>query len=358
MRKLKDERGGKPSASRGEDYELCNGKHALESGLEDKTNPAAEEGNRIHLWCEDDSAIELSSDELPLAKEMISQRNLVMDIVFPDWRDNPPSTIIKEQRLWYRSNRFSGKADFVAVDGKDALIVDYKCGRIPVTAARENGQMRWNVALLDCKYKFDTVTVALIQPRCGAPSIHTYDRDGIKKCRARVVSTLRKIEAANPPLRAGEKQCKYCKAKGFCPELAKKQEVVSRVEDASALTTRQLAELLSVVPAIEAKCKQIKAHAKELLLENPDAIGGWMLVAPSPTRSVVDPKGAFQKMEEESLINAEGFLASCSVSMSKLQREVIEHTGMGPTEAKRTINTVLGNSIAEKQREPSIKREA
>lgn len=356
MKELKDERGGKPSASRGEDYELCNGKHKMEAGLKDTTSEAAKEGDRIHYWLEDDSGIELSPDELALAKEMESQRTDIMDLVFPDWRDSPPKTIIKEERLWYRGNRYSGKADYVAIDGKIALIVDYKCGRIPVTHARDNGQMRWNVALLDCKYAFNTVVVALIQPRCGTPTIHTYDKKGIKRCRSKVTATLRKMEGGNPPLRAGEKQCKYCKAKSFCPELAKKQDAVVKVKDASQLTTGQLAELLTILPAIEAKCKAIKAHAKELLLDNPTSIAGWQLTKPNPTRSIANPKSAYQKLEDESLIDAEGFLSSCSVSMTKLQHEVVEHTGMGPSEAKRMINTVLGDSMVEKQREPSIKK--
>ncbi len=157
-------------------------------------------------------------------------------------------------------------------------------------------------------------------------------------------------------MRAGEKQCKYCKAKSFCPELAKKQDAVVKVKDASQLTTGQLAELLTILPAIEAKCKAIKAHAKELLLDNPTSIEGWQLTKPNPTRSIANPKSAYQKLEDESLIDAEGFLSSCSVSMTKLQHEVVEHTGMGPSEAKRMINTVLGDSMVEKQREPSIKK--
>ena len=358
MNELKDERGGKPSASKGEDYEACNGKHKMEEGLEDTSSEAAKEGDRIHLWLEDDTAIKLSDNELYLAKQMESERNAIMDVVFPEWRDNPPKTIIKEERLWYRGNRYSGKADFVAIDGKTALIVDYKCGRIPVTHARDNGQMKWNVALLDCKYAFDTITVALIQPRCGAPTLHTYDKAGVKKCRSKVTSTLRKMEGVNPPLKAGEKQCKYCKAKGFCPELTKKQEAISRVKDASALTSSQVAELLAVLPAVEAKCKAIKAHAKELLLDNPNSIEGWSLSVPTPTRAIANPKTAYERLEDESLIGAEGFLASCSVSMTKLQAEVVEHTGMGPTEAKRMINTALGDSMTEKQREPSIKKAA
>lgn len=356
MKKSKDERKGKPSASNGESYEACNGKHLMEAGLEDNASPAAEEGNRIHLWCEDQTAIELLEDELELAKEMISQRDMVMGMVFPDWRENPPPTIVKEQRLWYRQNRFSGKADFVAVDGKSALLVDYKCGRIPVTHARENGQMRWNVALLDHIFSFDSITVAVIQPRCGAPTIHTFDDKAVKKLRYKVTSALRLMEGANPRLRAGEKQCKYCKAKEFCPELNKKQEAIIRVADAEVLTPTQLSVLLTFLPAVEAKCKAVKAHAKQLLEDNPNAIAGWQLSVPYPTRFIGDPKTAFQKLEDESLIAAEGFLASCSVSVTKLQKEVVEHTGVGPTEAKRMIKTALGTTMEEKLREPSIKK--
>jgi len=356
VKKLKDERGGQPSASKGEDYEACSGKHKMECGLKDASSEAAMEGNRIHEWLEDDSSVELNDNELALAKDMESQRGVIMDMVFPEWRDNPPSTIIKEDRLWYRGKRFSGKADFVAICGGNALIIDYKCGRIPVSHARDNGQMRWNVALLDCKYAFNTITVALIQPRCGAATLHTYDKKGIKRCRTTVTATLRKMEADNPPLKAGEKQCKYCKAKSFCPELNKKQEAITNIEDAEVLNPAQLAELLAVLPAVEAKCKQIKAHAKELLLDNPNSIEGWQLSIPSLTRSITSPKTAYERLEDESLIGSEGFLASCSVSMSKLQHEVVEHTGMGPTEAKRMINTVLGDSMTERQREPSIKR--
>ena len=89
MNESKDERGGKPSASKGEDYEACNGKHQMESGLEDTSSGAAEEGNRIHLWLEDDQAIELVDNELALAKEMESQRCDIMDFVFPDGGTTP-----------------------------------------------------------------------------------------------------------------------------------------------------------------------------------------------------------------------------------------------------------------------------
>ena len=228
MSELKDERDGKPSASKGEDYEACHGKHQMESGLEDSSSDAAEEGNRIHLWLEDDQAIELVDNELALAKEMESQRCTIMGFVFPDWQDNPPATIINEERLWYRGNRYSGKADFVAIDGKKALIVDYKCGRIPVSHARENGQMRWNVALLDCKYDLDYVTVArssldVVRQPCTPTTCLTLRRLG-----ARLHPLFVRWRLSIPPLKPVRSSANTAKLRTFAPNLIKNRRLSVR----------------------------------------------------------------------------------------------------------------------------------
>lgn len=354
----KDERKGKPSASNGEAYELCNARHQMEAGMADTSSSAAEEGNRIHLWLEDNTAIELSREELLLAREMDEQRDMIMDLTFPDWRENPPTLIVKEERIWYRGKRYSGKADFIAIRGFTALIVDYKCGRIPVTPARDNGQMRWNVALMDHKYSFNEVTVALIQPRCGAFSTHTYDAKAVASARRKVTSTLRKMEGANPKLRAGEKQCKYCKAKRLCPALQEKQEVIISVANVNALTSAQMSELMGVLPAVEARCKAIKDHAKALLKENHDAIPGYELTDPSSSRSIIDPLSAMSLAEHDGMLDQDYFISCCTVSITKLQKAIGEYTNMKPSEVRRRMNTVLGHTILEKKRESSVRKVA
>jgi len=264
--------------------------------------------------------------------------------------------LIKEKRLWYRGNRFSGKADLIAIKDGVALIVDYKCGRIPVTPAETNGQMRWNVALMAHHYAFNEVTVALVQPRCGPPSTYTYDQKAIKKARAQVTSTLRKMESNNPVLRVGEKQCKYCKAKAFCPALQKKQGDLMRVSDVHALTPVQLSEVLTVLPAVKAQCKAIEEHAKELLHEDANAIPGYGLTEPTLMRSVNDIVTAFERLGKANLIDEARFMECCSVKIGHLQKAVASHTSSGPTEARRQMNTALGDAITEKMKAVSIRR--
>ena len=330
----------------------------MEAGLKDTSSSAAEEGNRIHLWLEDNTAIELSSEEMALAREMDEQRDMVMDLTFPDWREKPPSLIVKEERIWYRGKRYSGKADFIAIRGTTALIVDYKCGRMPVTPAKDNGQMRWNVALMDHKYAFDEVTMALIQPRCGPVSMHTYNDKAVAAARRKVTSTLRKMEGKNPKMRAGDKQCKYCKAKRLCPALEEKQGVIASITNVNALTPAQLSDVMGVLPAVEARCKAIKDHAKELLKENPDAVPGYELTTPNPSRSIIDPLSAMSLAEHDGLLDKDYFISCCSVSITKLQKAIAEYADMKPADVRRRMNTVLGHTILEKKREPSIRKVA
>ena len=352
----KDERRGKPSASNGEAYELCNGRHAMSSGIEDTRSAAADEGIRIHEWLEDSDSAALTPEELSLAKEMEEQRETLMALTFPDLQEKPLNLLITEKRLWYRNNRFSGKADFIAIRDGVALIVDYKCGRTPVSPAETNGQMRWNVALLDCSYAFDEVTVALLQPRCGPPSTFTYDKKAIAKTRRKVMATLRKMESDNPTLRAGEKQCKYCKAKPFCPALKKKREELMQISDAHLLSATQLSEVLNVLPAVKAQCKAIEEHAKGLLHEDTNAIPGYELSDPAITRSVNNIVEAFRRLENADLIDEAGFMDCCTVRIGTLQKAVAEHIESGPTDARRQMNTVLGETITEKAKAVSLRR--
>tara|TARA_R110002020_G_scaffold265840_8_gene480681 strand:+ start:466 stop:1539 length:1074 start_codon:yes stop_codon:yes gene_type:complete len=351
-----DERQGVPSASDGGPLEECHGKHHMEKGLADETSEAANEGNRVHEWLYEEK-IELSDEEMMLAKECEVQRNMLMDITFND-RHNVSPLILKEQRLWYRNNRYSGKPDFVAIRGGVCLLVDYKCGRITVPHAKENAQLRWTVPLIASKYKVNSVTVAIVQPRCGRPTLHTYDEAGIKACRSKVVSTLRKVEGDNPRLKPGL-GCRYCKAKAICPALSEKQDAIARVEDVLALTPVQMSEFLPVIKAVEERCKAIKDRARDMLSEDESAIPGYRLKPGNIERRVGDQVTAFNRLENElgGGFDIEMYLKCCNVSVTKLQKQLAVAGEMGPTEAKRLLNTVLGDAITERQKSSTVAKE-
>lgn len=351
----KDERENKPSASKGGDYEKCPGKHKLELPFADVTSPEASEGNDIHQWLDDESSIKLTGEALQLAQECKAHREMLLDMLFADRETNPPE-IIKEKRLWYRKKRFSGKTDLIALRDKRAAIIDYKCGRIPVPEAHFNAQLRWYTTLLAQNYKVNEVTVCIIQPRCGKPSLYTYDKDGIRNCRHIVLSTLRKMESDNPRLEAGESQCRYCKAKSVCPELSRRDLVVTTLRDAHELSPQYLSEALALVPLVEARCKEIKEQAKNLLLEDEAALPGYTLKEGNIKRTVSSVTDVMVKVIEAGLMNHQQFTNCCSVSIPKLQARIAKKHDCSSAEAKRILAELLGDMLTEKQQAPSVKK--
>jgi len=180
MNHMIDIRKGKPSASDGEANELCPGRHQMSLGMKDKSTPQSLTGDKIHQWLHDPSSTVLEDYDLIIGKKCLQQREALMDLMWDDWRTNPP-IIIQEERLWYRNDKFSGVPDFVAIRDGLCLIADYKTGPIKVANASVNRQLMWLAVLANYKYRFNEVTVSVIQPTCGPPTSHTYDKQCLVK---------------------------------------------------------------------------------------------------------------------------------------------------------------------------------
>ena len=346
MNPIVDERKGKPSASDAEANELCPGRHKMSLGMRDQSTAQSLTGDKIHKWLHDSSSVELEDYDVVIAKKCLQQREALMDLMWDDWRTNPPR-IIQEERLWYREDKYSGVPDFVAIRDGICLIADYKTGPIKVANAADNRQLMWLAVLANYKYRFSEVTVSIIQPTCGPPTSHTYDKKSLLRARNKINSTLRKMNDGNAFLRAGEKQCKYCKAKELCPALQAKSHAIARVKDVETLTHVQLSEAMSVVPAVRAMCNAIEDKVRETLKSDPQSIPTHELVDGRTTRRVTEPQMALERLKEEGLVSDSGFLESCSVSLPKLTKQIQQYGELSPSEAKQAINTTLHDLISE-----------
>jgi hypothetical protein len=346
MNHMIDVRKGKPSASDAEANELCPGRHQMSQGMEDNSTPQSLTGDKIHQWLYDKSSVVLEDYDLLIGKKCLQQREALMDLMWDDWRTNPPR-IIQEERLWYRNDKYSGVPDFVAIRDGLCLIADYKTGPIKVANAAVNRQLMWLAVLANHKYRFNEVTVSIIQPTCGPPTSHTYDKKSLAKGRNKVNAVLRRMGDGNAFLRAGEKQCKYCKAKELCPALKAKAHAISRVKDVSALTTVQLSEAMLVVPAVRAMCTAVEERVREMLEENPESVRTHELVAGRTTRRVTEPQMALERLKEEGLVSDSGFLESVSVSLPKLIKQVQQYGELPTSEATQAVNTALQGLINE-----------
>ena len=348
MNHMIDERQGRPSASDAEANERCPGRHRMSLGMADSSTPQSIRGDVIHQYLHDPTSIELDSDDMVLANKCIQQREALLDIMWDDWRTNPPK-IIQEERIWYAKNRFSGMPDFVAIRNGICLLADYKTGRIKVANAADNRQLMWLAVLIFSKYNVNEITVSVIQPYCGPATSHTYDTLALRKVRARVTLVLRRMESNQGFLRPGEKQCKYCKAKELCPALQSKARAISRVQDVTALAPAQMTEALNVIPALRQMCTAIEDRARDMIEEDPLAVPQYELVAGKTTRRIKGPQMALHALVGDGLIDESGFLQSCSVGITALRKNVQQFAEISPTETYKAINTSLANQIEEKQ---------
>ena len=350
MNLILDVRRGRPSASAAYRLQECPPSHDASRAFKNESTPQALAGTNQHTYMAGEE-IELPAELLSDCKEAERQRDDVMDFVFPDWRDNPP-TVIVEERLWMRGDRYSGVPDLIAMRGGKALIIDYKFGRIKVEDAQDNAQLKWLAVLVDEHYKVDEVTVVIIQPPCGGFTMGNHDKTALEKARRSVQHTLRRVESGKGSFNPGEKQCQYCRAREACPALAKKMQALSNVTKVEALSAAQMAAALDILAPVESACRAIRKRATDMLKEDADAIPGYLLKRGFSRRSIADTGQAYHAMKEAGLAGEYTFLGACSGSVGKLQRLVEQNGAMGPTDAKKTINELLNGNLAVKEGEP------
>jgi len=340
-----DERKGRPSASKFESIKLCPAKLHMEKGRESVSSAAAQRGTKIHAWLEDNESTELNHEDTALGVRCEDDRDKVFRMVWPDYDESKPH-VENELRLWYRGNRYSGMADFVAHRDGHYVIGDYKTGPIKVSDAGDNPQLDALTALVINKFKPDTVTRCIIQPLCGQPTLHTITgKREMAACRRRCLDILRRAESKDAALVAGERQCKYCLAKEECPALREKMYTVAKIGKVEALTTTQMVEVMDALPAVKDLCKALELRAKGMLEKDSDALKGWTLRNGSNRRTVADTEKAIETLIKSNLVDAKGVMSVASIPIGKLERAVCAHTGLSSMEARQVISDKLGDII-------------
>ncbi len=119
-----------------------------------------------------------------------------------------------------------GIADLMIVGGGTLEVVDFKSGRGRVEAAHNPQLMLYALGAMDMwrTQKVETVRTTIIQPRIFNNSTWTIPRRTLERwAKTRLRRTARLAFAGEGELRAGE-HCRYCRAKGACPEYVKQEQ--------------------------------------------------------------------------------------------------------------------------------------
>lgn len=238
-----------------------------------------------------------------------------------------------------------GTSDAIILQGEELILVDLKYGRGVKVDADENEQLLiYALGALDSfglGYDFTKVRLVIVQPRLDWISEWGCDLDYIgefaQRATASAALAIRGVhdELFHAEASAGEKQCRFCKAKASCPALERhvQQSVLGDFEDLTPkavaeatdklqfVFSKALGQRMAAVDLVEVWCKAVRARTEGELLAG-RAVEGFKLVE--------GRKGARQWT---SAAEAEALLKSMRLKSD----EMYDYSVISPTKAEKVL---------------------
>lgn len=295
------------SASR---WMACPGSVALCAGLPDKSSEFADEGTDAHelaalcleQGCNADAHMGRTMGkgnvvDLEMATNVQAYLNYVRDLV-----QSTGGELLVEQRLPIDhitgEAGASGTSDVVILADNELIVVDLKYGRGVAVDAEDNPQLQiYALAALrefEALGDFTAARVVIHQPRLNAVSEWRTPIEDLKAFGALAAEAAVVTHSANAPLQAGDKQCKFCKAKANCPALAAsvqeavgadfenltsfdREHTVAWTQKREQMSADELGTALAAADLIELWLKAVRAEVETRLLAG-QPVPGWKLV--------------------------------------------------------------------------------
>ena len=307
----------------------CPGSAQMEAGLPYTSSSYAEEGSAAHALAErclqtDKNAASYKgrvlarvkdgfsmlqagtkrTDGWEITAEMVEAVQVYLDHV----RGHKPDggTRLIEQRLQITEDCF-GTADHIyAVPFGPLYVDDYKHGVGVAVSPEMNPQAMIYAlgAVYASPFDHSVVRIAIIQPRaregepiksweCPVADLYAW-RDSV------LLPGIERCKQPDAPLAAGD-HCKFCKAKGQCPELQREVfDVVPMaapaLPDPKLLTNEQLASILAKKDMAESWLKEIGELALRKL-EAGEVVPGFKIVEGRSSRDWADEGRAAEVLE-------------------------------------------------------------
>lgn len=337
--KLADARGGCPSASRMTRVFHCPASFRLNKMEIPETSAAAEEGTKLHKYCElllkhpqkttDDERALVLSEYFKLSEELRALVDFaVTNVVKLSDACEYDCRLETEQRLWVKSGLFSGQGDAVILEQqlRRATIIDFKFGRGEVERAENNYQLAAMAVLVADNFDFvNTVRAMIIQPRALDKTRRIteceYAKADIDSAREAINAACKEaIEAEEPKSKCGY-WCGYCPSSYRCKAA---QEAIL-AQHKLAVSTPNLAigvhnarRMFERATLVKKYCEDVLAAVKKYIAENPDAECGLALAQGVKRAKLGDAGRIFEAVEGVG-ITPEEFVSACEVGVSKLQ---------------------------------------
>jgi hypothetical protein len=259
--------------------------------------------------------------------------------------------VLIEQRVDYSDwvPKGFGTADAIVLNGDTLNVVDLKYG-MGVQVYAENNPQGMLYALgayaeVNHIAEIKNVVITIVQPRLDHISEWSISIEDLLRWAEWVTQRAEATQEDNAPRAAGEKQCRFCKAKHNCGELFRHTEAILLTEfdnieglpNIDTLTDEQVSNVLASKALIEGWISAISTHVTERL-ETGGGFAGYKLVEGRSTRRWYDDETAEFRLRE--MVGAENAVTTKVIS---------------PTQAQKILGAKRKNEIAEMIVKPSGK---
>lgn len=212
-----------------------------------------------------------------------------------------------------------GTADAVIIHGRTLHVMDLKYGMGVKVFAEENEQLQIYALGALHQYEmvaeFDTVVLHIIQPRIDHIDSWETSVADLLEFAEEVRAASRWVDEARQQLEekhfvVGEKQCKFCPAKGNCKALAgyvlntvrddftDMTQPITDLNESRDLDMQSLSHIMAAVPLIEEFCKAIRARVERELFDGNDVPGFKLVEGRRGNRKWIDETLAEQYLKE------------------------------------------------------------
>lgn len=232
-----------------------------------------------------------------------------------------------------------GTSDAVIVKGNELIVVDLKYGRGVKVDADENEQlMLYALGALEAfslAYDIETVRMVIVQPRLGALSDWACSVDTLNLFGEAALHGAALALSGQAQPEAGEKQCRFCKAKADCPALTgfvtkaitddfddiSERSVAVAIDDLEKVYSLSLGRKMQAVDLVEQWCKAVRARVEVELLQGREVTGFKLVEGRRGPRKWTNPA------DVEALLK----------SMRLKQEEMYDLSLISPTTAEKRL---------------------
>ena len=234
----------------------------------------------------------------------------------------------------------TGTSDVVIIDREQEAIevIDLKFGMGVRIDAEHNEQMQFYALGALYEYElisdFSYVTMVIHQPRLNHVSEWNIPVDQLLRFGDEARHAADKVRWEEPTFNAGEKQCRFCKAKAVCPALrAEVTEIVggaATLEDFTAEVVdsqtgdNYLPMAMAKVGMVEDWCKAVRAEVERRLLAG-QTVDGYKLVEGRRGNRAWSDEGAVEQLFKSFRLRQEEMYDFKLISATKAEKLLKEN---------------------------------